>query len=79
MIENIGFNSEDAVHTTGNNKREKEYKASSPYPLIHPKILVVDPRLENICMKNSGSYVKPIYWRLLSRSYRLVRRLFVCL
>ena len=79
MIENIGFDSTDATHTTGNNRREIEYRASSPYPLTHPLILVVDPKLEKICMRNSGSYIKPIYWRFLSRFYRFFCRLFVFL
>lgn len=64
MIENIGFDSQDSTHTIGINKREANYKASSPYPLVHPEVLKVNDELEYLCMKNSGDYVKPIYRRL---------------
>ena len=72
MIENIGFDSSDATHTTSKNKREANFKAASPYPLIHPKVLTVDEKLELLSMYNSGAYVRPLYRRLLSKVKSLI-------
>jgi hypothetical protein len=72
MIENIGFDSSDATHTTSKNKREADYKAASPYPLIHPKVLTVNEELEFLSMKNSGAYIRPLYRRILSKVKSLI-------
>ena len=73
MIENIGFEAEEATHTTGRNDRETNHKASSPYPLNHPKLLEVDPKLEELCMKNSGAYIRPIWERALNKIISYIR------
>lgn len=75
MIENLGFDSSDATHTTSKNKREANFKAASPYPLIHPKVLTVDKKLELLSMKNSGAYIRPLYRRILSKIKSLIIKL----
>lgn len=67
MIENIGFGRDDAAHTTGANNRDANHKAYSPYPIIHPSSLSVDPHLEKICMKNSGNYTRTFFERVMNR------------
>lgn len=74
MIENIGFDSPDATHTTEKYTVEANFKSASPYPLIHPKQLIVDEKLELLSMKNSGAYIRPLYRRILSKIKSLIIR-----
>ena len=67
MVENIGFGSADATHTSFDDRNISRYKASSPYPLKHPAQLMVDDELERMTMINAGCYIKPFYLRIFNR------------
>ena len=63
MITNIGFD-EDASHTKKGSSKTENRTASSPYPLIHPSYLDLDPIAIKMTMINAKVYKKTILFRL---------------
>jgi hypothetical protein len=72
QTENIGFDSLDATHTTGENIADSNHKAYSPYPIRHPDKLCQDEKADFVFANNFGFIKRSLMDRVILKLKKIL-------